>query len=99
MDYIGFDWDEGNERKNDKHGVTKTEIEQVFLNAPLVVADDVRHSKQERRYYALGRTDANRWIHVPYTERNAQTLIRPISARDMSRKEKAVYAEAFKKNS
>lgn len=99
MDYIGFDWDEGNERKNDKHGVTKTEIEQVFLNAPLVVADDVRHSKQERRYHALGRTDANRWIHVTFTERNAQTLIRPISARDMSRKEKAVYAEAFKKNS
>ncbi len=35
MQYSGFDWDEGNYRKNAKHGVSKSEVEQVFFNAPL----------------------------------------------------------------
>ena len=34
---IGFDWDDGNARKNDKHGVTMAEAEQVFFNAPLLL--------------------------------------------------------------
>ena len=31
-----FNWDEGNVRKNDKHGVSMAEAEQVFFNEPLV---------------------------------------------------------------
>ena len=31
----GFDWDDGNARKNDKHSVSSAEAEQVFFNAPL----------------------------------------------------------------
>jgi uncharacterized DUF497 family protein len=99
MDHSGFDWDEGNERKNDKHSVSKAEVEQAFLNAPLIVAEDARHSQQERRFHAFGRTDADRWLHITFTERGNATLIRPISARDMSRKERAVYAQALQKNS
>ena len=30
----GFDWDDGNIRKNSKHGVSVAEAEQVFFNAP-----------------------------------------------------------------
>ena len=33
----GFDWDGGNARKNDKHGVSMAEAEQVFFNAPLLL--------------------------------------------------------------
>ena len=33
----GFDWDAGNERKNDKHGVSMAQAEQVFFNAPLLI--------------------------------------------------------------
>jgi hypothetical protein len=98
MRYLGFDWDTGNARKNEKRGVTKPEVEQVFLNTPLIVAHDVKHSEKEARFHALGRTDTNRWLHITFTERANGTLIRPISARDMSRKERAIYAQATQAN-
>ena len=97
--YVGFDWDEGNARKNDKHGVTKAEVEQVFLNTPLLLADDSKHSQREPRFHALGRTDLERRLHATFTEREGGTLIRPISARPMSRKERAVYEEAVETHS
>ncbi len=99
MLYIGFDWDEGNSRKNEKHGVSQGEVEQVFLNAPLIVAEDVKHSQKESRLHALGRTDAERWLQITFAERQKGTLIRPISARDMSRKERAIYEQAIKAHS
>jgi hypothetical protein len=98
MLYTGFDWDDGNARKNEKHGVSKSEVEQVFLNKPLLLADDLKHSKRELRFHALGRTDQDRWLHVTFTEREDGTFIRPISARAMSRKERAVYAQAVQAN-
>jgi len=99
MPYTGFDWDEGNARKNEKHGVSKAEVEQVFLNAPLIVADDKKHSQREPRFQALGRTDLDRRLHVTFTERANRTSIRPISARPMSRKERAIYDQAVQANS
>jgi uncharacterized DUF497 family protein len=96
MSYTGFDWDEGNARKNEKHGVTQAEVEQVFLNTPLLLADDLKHSQHESRFRALGRTDFDRRLHITFTERGNGTLIRPISARNMSRKERAVYEQAVK---
>jgi uncharacterized DUF497 family protein len=99
MPYTGFDWDEGNERKNEKHGVMKAEVEQVFLNTPLLLADDLKHSQQEPRFHALGRTDLDRCLHVTFTERGNGTLIRPISARAMSPKERAVYEKVTEAHS
>jgi uncharacterized DUF497 family protein len=97
--YAGFDWDEGNSRKNEKHGVSKPEVEQVFLNVPLLVSDDSRRSRRKSRFHALGRTDLDRWLHVTFTERAKGTLIRAISARPMSRKERAVYEQAVEESS
>ena len=99
MPYVGFDWDEGNARKNEKHGVSKAEVEQVFLNAPLLLADDLKHSQREPRFHALGKTDQDRCLQVTFTERANGTLIRPISARAMTRKERAVYEQAVKAHS
>jgi len=93
----GFDWDSGNERKNEKHGVTMAEIEEIFLNMPLVLADDVMHSQKEVREIALGQTDMGRWLHVCFTVR--KNRIRPISARDMSRRERKTYAKALEEDS
>lgn len=98
MDYVGFDWDAGNTRKNEKHGVTNAEIEQAFLNQPLILASNVKHSRQEPRFHALGRTDPDRRLHLTFTERGAGTLIGPISARAASRKERKIYEEALKAN-
>lgn len=86
----GFEWDEGNAYKNrEKHRVSLGEAEQVFFNHPLVVEEDVKHSGQEGRLYALGATDGGRRLFVVFTLRGR--LIRVISARDMSRTERKIY--------
>lgn len=86
----GFQWDEHNSTKIwDKHRVSMSESEQIFFDRPLVIADDVKHSQRESRFYALGRTDAGRRLFVVFTVRDH--LIRVISARDMSRKERNAY--------
>ncbi|MDD5274153.1 MAG: BrnT family toxin [Methylovulum sp.] len=88
-----FDWDEGNERKNDKHGVSMAEAEQVFFNAPLLVIDDIKHSQGEGRFHALGKTNEVRLLHITFTLRHAGKSIRVISARDMHRKERKIYEQ------
>ena len=89
---IGFEWDEGNAEKNwVKHRVARSECEQVFFNLPLVVADDLKHSQDEPRCYALGRTDGGRRLFMVFTIRDL--LIRVISARDMNRPERRIYDE------
>jgi uncharacterized DUF497 family protein len=90
----GFDWDMGNGRKSlDKHDVSQSEAEQVFFNDPLIIAFDTLHSQMEGRYHSLGVTDEGRQLHVTFTLRANDTLIRVISARAMSRKERNRYAQ------
>ena len=89
----GFDWDDGNARKNDKHGVSMAEAEQVFFNAPLLPLEDVGHSQEEIRCHALGQTDSRRGLHITFTLRQAGALIRVISARDLHRKERTIYEQ------
>jgi len=90
----GFEWDEGNARKNDKHGVSMAEAEQVFFNVPLLLLDDAAHSQKENRLHALGKTNEARALHITLTLRESNTLIRVISARDMHRKERTIYDKA-----
>ncbi len=90
----GFNWDDGNARKNEKHGVSMAETEQVFFNAPLLLLEDAVHSQQELRFHALGKADDGRPLHITFTLRESGTLIRVISARDMHRKERAIYEQA-----
>lgn len=91
----GFNWDEGNSRKNsEKHSVSQSESEQIFFNEPLLILEDSKHSQDEARYHALGETDDGRRQHITFTLRADGTLLRVISARDMHRKERAIYAKA-----
>ncbi len=76
----GFDWDDGNARKNEKHGVSVAEAEQVFFNAPLLLLADDAHSQEELRIHALGKTDEGRTLHIAFTLRQSGQLIRVISA-------------------
>lgn len=89
----GFDWDDGNARKNDKHGVSMAESEQVFFNEPLLLILDTKHSDGESRFHALGKTDDGRILHITFTLRQSGKKIRVISARDMHRKERAIYEQ------
>jgi uncharacterized protein len=91
---VGFDWDHGNSRKSaEKHSVSQAEAEQVFFNAPLLIVSDTMHSEREKRLHALGRTDGGRLLHITFTLRAAESLIRVISARPMHAKERAGYDE------
>ena len=90
----GFDWDVGNEQKSEKkHSVSRFEAEQVFFNKPLLVLADQKHSQSEARYHALGKSNNARLLHITFTLRSDDTLIRVISARDMHRKERNIYEQ------
>jgi len=89
----GFQWDKGNRDKNWRtHKVSDPETEQIFFNQPLITGDDEKHSKdEEKRFFALGKTDGKRLLFVVFTI--WKNLIRIISARDMSIKEGKIYNE------
>jgi uncharacterized DUF497 family protein len=89
----GFERDDANATKIwERHAVTPSECEQVLLGRPLVTAPDIHHSRHEARYYALGRTGLGRRLFVVFTIRG--DLVRVISARDMSRRERKVFRRA-----
>jgi uncharacterized DUF497 family protein len=88
----GFDWDEGNRAKCRKHGVSIAQIEALFAHNPRI-APDPKHSIDEDRLIAVGRTSTGRPMFVVFTIRtkNGQRLIRPVTARYMHAKEIAAY--------
>ncbi len=89
MEIEGFDWDSGNWPKCGKHGVSRTEIERLFLDGGAMVAPDLKHSTPtESRHIAAGRVDG-RALFVAFAFRGK--LIRPISARYMHTKEASSY--------
>lgn len=89
----GFQWDEGNIKKNPKkHGIYNIESEQIFFNEPLLIVEDNFHSSHnEKRYSALGITDIGKNLTVIFTIRN--NFIRIISSRIMSDRERKIYNE------
>lgn len=86
MKITGFGWDAGNWPKCGKHGVSREEIEQVLLGAPVVLADP---HPDEPRMRAIGKTAAGRYVFLVFTYRQSagQMKLRPISARYMHEKE------------
>jgi uncharacterized protein len=91
-----FQWDAGNSDKSwRRHGVSQL-AEQVFFNRPLVAAPSV-YPGGEQRFFALGRSDSGRDLTVVFTIRGK--LVRAISARPMSRRERKTYEQAKSKKS
>lgn len=66
--------------------VLTAESEQVFFNAPLLLIADVKHSRIELRFHALGKTEDGRLLHIFFTLLNDGKNIRVISARDMHKR-------------
>ena len=64
----------------------------MFFNRPLVAAVDPKDTGAEPRFLALGQRDAGRRLFVVFTLR--RRLIRAITARDMSRRERREYDHA-----
>ena len=88
MQVAGFEWDEGNRTKCQKHGVSAATIEDIFRRL-IAVQPDPGHSKSEERFIAIGKDGDERGILVVFTlrARRGTRLIRPISARYMHKKE------------
>ena len=58
MDKTRFEWDEDKENENRaKHKVSFLSAQQAFLDPHRVIAEDINHSKEEERYYCIGRVD------------------------------------------
>lgn len=92
---IEFEWNKGNIDKNfKKHRVTNEETEEVFFENNSVLTEDLRHSKVEKRYQILGKTEGDRLLNVIFTIRAAK--IRIISARDMNKEERKLYEKENK---
>jgi uncharacterized DUF497 family protein len=88
----GFDWDDGNRAKCQRHGVTLIEIEKLF-SKPITVLPDSEHSRTEERFKAIGTGSRGRYVFLTFTlrHRGDAVLIRPIGARYMHRKEIEYY--------
>jgi len=88
----GFDWDDGNRAKCQKHGVSIEQIEALFVQGPRI-APDPKHSAEEDRLIAVGRAGTGRPLFVAFTIRTKgiRRPIRPVTARYMHAKEIAAY--------
>ncbi len=76
-----------------KHQVECHEVEEVFLNDPVFFRGPKGHRPGENVYYALGQTDAGRYLYVIYIKkRDGRGLI--LSARDMTDSERRRFARS-----
>jgi uncharacterized DUF497 family protein len=96
MEFAGFDWDSGNQKKCQKHGISIVEIESVF-SRPVVILPDKENPQGERRFRAIGRSSKGRQAFVVFTLRNhgKGVLLRPISARYMHKREVKNYEKNY----
>lgn len=90
------EWDEGNQEKCQKHGVSLDEIEELLRGRTAKVLSDKNHSEFEKRYIAVGKTLEGKYLFIAFTLRSnsGEVFIRPISARYMHAKEIERYEKA-----
>lgn len=90
---LKFDWDIRKSRANrTKHGVSFEEAQTVFFDENAVEFFDPDHSMVEDRFLLLGRSFKLRVLLVCYCYRKSESVIRIISARKVTKKEKTLYS-------
>ena len=86
-----FEWDETKARANvRKHAVTFEEAMTVFLDDLAVPFEEGKHSD---RLVLVGESQLGRTVLVVFTERIKGGIIRIISARRATKRERRAYAE------
>lgn len=89
---MGLEWDGNKAASNlSKHGVSFDEARTVFDDTFYIDFYDPDHSYDEQRYIIVGQSVQSRLLVVSYTERG--NVIRLISARRATRKERETYEE------
>jgi uncharacterized protein len=90
---LQFEWDPDKAESNqEKHGISFEEAMTVFRDPLARLVDDPAHSQEEERFVLFGRSDAGRLLAVMHTE--GGEVLRIISAREMTTKERKQYAES-----
>ena len=91
---ITFEWDKAKSRTNlKKHGVSFEEAQSVFFDEYAVQFFDEEHSSEEDRFIMLGMSNLSRVLVVCHCERAGGSVIRIISARKATRKERGFHPE------
>ena len=72
---ISFEWDEKKNKFNiRKHGVNFETAQYAFIDPNRVIAEDISHSSDEKRYYCFGKVKGG-VLTVRFTYRNDQIRI------------------------
>lgn len=86
----GFEWDKENlDKSYQKHGITPNEAEEVFLDKDILLLEDLKHSKNEERLSAIGKTIKGNVLFLAFTIRKEK--VRIISVRIANKKERRLY--------
>jgi uncharacterized DUF497 family protein len=98
MTELRFTWDKNKARQNKRaHGVTFEEASTVFSDEYALLIDDPGHSEDEARFVLLGLSSMLRTLVVCHCYRKDGDVIRIISARKASRKERDLYNRRWRK--
>ena len=89
----GFIWySEIIDKLDEKHSVTRFEVENLFNRKPIFSKIQKGHIKGENLYRALGQTEFGRYLAVFFIyKRTREALV--VSARDMTDKERKYYGK------
>ncbi len=92
---LQFEWDpDKNEINKKKHHVSFEEAETVFFDGNAVMIPDPEHSQDEERFILLGFSAMARLLLVCHCYRQADEVIRIISARKANPLEARQYNES-----
>ena len=97
MPDLRFAWDPKKDSQNRrKHRVSFAEAETVFADGHALLIDDPEHSTTEDRFILLGLSAKLRILVVAHAYRVDQGVIRIISARKATRRERDIYNQRWR---
>ena len=89
---ITFEWNNRKASANLRsHGISFKEAESVFYDDFAIQFFDDDHSSEEDRFVMLGMSNVARLLTVVHCVRESGNIVRIISARKATRKERAYY--------
>jgi len=89
-----FNWDKNKAESNfRKHGITFEDAVTIFADPYLLFTEDIKHSEEEEREWAIGESENGLILVVVFTMR--QEIFRIISARKATKKERKRYEEGI----
>ena len=92
MSELHFTWDESKNLANKKkHGVRFEEAQTVFFDEAAMEFFDPEHSRDEDRFLLLGQSFSLRTLMVCHCHKEKKGIIRIISARKATAKERRKY--------